>query len=89
MKKPPTVAIHVAVMASPDFAATYAIIALILDGLCGPGTAARVEPGVGVWEDMLVAGASDAEARAVVVAWIAEQQATITATGEAVEAPGD
>jgi hypothetical protein len=50
VKKPPTVAIHVAVMARPDFAAAFTIVAMILDGLWGPGAAARVERPLGVWE---------------------------------------
>jgi hypothetical protein len=58
VKKPPTVAIHVAVMARPDFAAAFSIVAMILDGLWGPGAAARVERGLGVWEDMYAAGYS-------------------------------
>jgi hypothetical protein len=43
VRRPPTVAIHVAVMARPDFAAAFTIVAMILDGLWGPapGTVCR------------------------------------------------
>jgi hypothetical protein len=88
VKKPPPVAIHVAVMANPDFAEAFRLIAQIVDGLFGKGAAARVEQGLGVWEDMMATGASDAQAREAVVAWIAEQVAAITVDGEAVEREG-
>jgi hypothetical protein len=88
VKKPPPVAIHVAVMANPDFAAAFELIALIVDGFFGKGSAARVEQGLGVWEDMMATGATLEQARQAVVAWLAEQMATVTVEGEAVEAEG-
>jgi hypothetical protein len=88
VRRPPTVAIHVAVMARPDFAAAFTIVAMILDGLWGPGAAARVERGLGAWEDMYAAGASEAQGREAVAAWIADEKAMVTAAGEVVEAEG-
>jgi hypothetical protein len=87
VKKPPTVAIHIALMARPDFAAAFTVVAMILDGLYGAGSAARVKRGLGAWEDMYAAGASEAQAREAVTAWLAKENETITAAGEAVEEP--
>jgi hypothetical protein len=82
------VAIHVAVMANPDFAAAASLMGMITDGLYGRGAAARVEQGLGVWEDVYAAGASDVEAREAVAAWLAEQQQVVTVAGEEVESEG-
>jgi hypothetical protein len=87
VKKPLPVSIHVAVMADPDFAAAFELLSQIIDGFHGKGAAARVEQGLGVWEDAMATGATDAQAREAVAAWLAEQTATITVTGEAVVEP--
>jgi hypothetical protein len=88
VRKPPTVAIRVAVMANPDFAAAWSLVAVVIDGLHGRGAAAHVEEGLGVWEDMMATGASDVQAREAVTAWLAEQQQVVTVAGEAVGSEG-
>ena len=87
VKKPPNVAIHVAVMASPDFAAAFDLIAMVVDGLFGPGSAARVEEGLGVWDDVYAVTESAAKAREAAAAWMAEQREVLTVAGEAVVEP--
>jgi hypothetical protein len=79
------VAIHVAVMANSDFAAAFGLVAMIVDGLHGKGASAVIEQGLGVWEEMMATGANLEQAREAVAAWVEEQLATITVTGEAVE----
>lgn len=72
-------------MANPDFAAAFSMVAQIIDGLYGRGAGGRVEQGLGVWENMVASGVSDAQAREAVAAWLAEQRATIIVAGEFVE----
>jgi hypothetical protein len=61
---------------------------MIVDGLYGRGAGARVEQGLGVWEDLVATGASDVQAREAVAAWLGEQRQVITVAGEVVEAEG-
>ena len=88
VKKPPAVAIHVAVMANPDFAAAFDVIAMAIDEFFGPGAAARVEEALGVWEEVYAVTKSDAKAREAVALWLAEQRDAITVAGEEVEPEG-
>ena len=87
VKKPPAVAIHVAVMANPDFAAAFDLIAMVIDGFFGRGAAARVEEGLGVWEEVYAVTKSDAKAREAVTLWLTEQREAITVAGEDVVEP--
>ncbi len=48
-------------MANPDFAAAFEHVAQIIDGFHGKGATARVEQGLGVWEDAMATGATDAQ----------------------------
>jgi hypothetical protein len=85
---PKSLAVRISPMTRPDVEEIFGMLRLILDGLFGPGAAERVETAIGIWDDTYAATESDDQSRDAAMAWVAQERATITVTGEAIDVHG-